>query len=530
MGFKIGAFRLDRMRYNEYTMYFHDVSGLSRKAEVKIAGVKVGWVEKIDLVSDHDVQAKAKVLILKDYNLYRDAYAVVRQEGLLGPKYLELIPGDPLLARLDSGSTLGKPSIAPVSMDQLLQDIKKIVEHVEDITESFQGAIGGVEGRDQLRSIFENLDVTTQRMASFSTILDRSLSNNEDNLDRLLEMGNYVARLTETLESQILPSIQEGVDKVANAFDRDFNRVATQIESSANAFEEASVQARDGFKSISAVAEKIDEGKGLIGKLINDEDTYRDLKVAVQGIKNYFASADTLQIIFDSHMEAMQRPAEIYKFEESKGYFDIRVYPAEDKFYLIQLALSERGYIDRFEVSKSYRDLKGELVDTRKLILTDAQRLEDVFTAQREVILRNSYKFGLQFGKIFGDIAFRFGLFEGFAGVGVDFDIPLRSDKFRWITSFELFDLRGWNRRGVEATDDRRPHCKWINRMFILNNIYLTFGADDFASKRNANTFVGAGVRFCDDDVKFLLSGVSSFLPSIFSNGAIVNLTANAGN
>jgi phospholipid/cholesterol/gamma-HCH transport system substrate-binding protein len=414
-------------------------------------------------------------------------------------------------------------------MDQLLQDIKKIVSHVEEITESLQGAVGGIEGRQQLKSIFDNLDVTTQRMASFSTILDRSISNNEENIDRIFEIGDHVARISDRLESQVLPSLQDGIDRIAHAFDRDFNRVATQIETSANAFEEASVQARDGFKSLSAVAEKIDEGKGLIGKLINDEDTYRDLKVAVQGIRNYFASADTLQIVFDSHVEAMQRPAEIYKFEDSKGYFDMRIYPTEDKFYLIQLAVSERGYIDRFAVSKAYKDLKGDLVDTRKLLLTDAERLEDVFTTERAVILRNSYKFGLQFGKIFGDIALRFGLFEGFAGFGVDFEIPLRSNRFRWITTFELFDLRGWNRRGVEATDDRRPHAKWINRMFVLDNIYFTFGADDFASKRNANTFVGAGVRFCDDDVKFLLSNVSALIPSLATNPDLA-LTVNAGN
>jgi hypothetical protein len=207
----------------------------------------------------------------------------------------------------------------------------------------------------------------------------------------------------------------------------------------------------------------------------------------------------------------------------------MRIYPTEDKFYLIQLAVSERGYIDRFAVSKAYKDLKGDLVDTRKLLLTDAERLEDVFTTERAVILRNSYKFGLQFGKIFGDIALRFGLFEGFAGFGVDFEIPLRSNRFRWITTFELFDLRGWNRRGVEATDDRRPHAKWINRMFVLDNIYFTFGADDFASKRNANTFVGAGVRFCDDDVKFLLSNVSALIPSLATNPDLA-LTVNAGN
>ncbi|HEB41866.1 MAG TPA: MCE family protein, partial [Candidatus Dependentiae bacterium] len=70
MGFKIGAFRFDRAKYNKYIMYFEDISGLSRKADVKIAGVRIGWVEKINLVPNHDLRAEAEVMILKSYTLY----------------------------------------------------------------------------------------------------------------------------------------------------------------------------------------------------------------------------------------------------------------------------------------------------------------------------------------------------------------------------------------------------------------------------------------------------------------------------
>jgi phospholipid/cholesterol/gamma-HCH transport system substrate-binding protein len=522
MGFQIGAFRFDRNNYNEYIIYFKDVSGLSRKAEVKIAGVKIGWVEKIDLIRDEQIKAQATVMVLKNYHLYQDAHAIVRQEGLLGPKYLELIPGDSLLAQLESGSILNKPSSAPVSVDEILHQVKKIVLNVQDVTTSFKDAIGGIEGREQLRAIFENLDVTAQKMASFSNLIDQTFVQNEDNLNNFFEIGNHVARLSNQLESNILPTFQEGIEKISTAFDRDFNRLANQIELSASAFEEASTQARDGFKNLSAVATKIDEGKGLIGKLINDEETYRDLKVAVQGIRNYFAKVETMQIIFDSHVEAMQRPAEYYRFEDSKGYFDIRIYPTEDKFYLLQLAVSEKGYFDRFEVRKKYSDEKGNIIDTSKLHLSDDNKLESVFTAKREVITRNTLRFGLQFGKIFGDIAIRFGLLEGFAGLGVDFNVPLHNDKVRWITSVEIFDLRGWNR-----IDDRRPHLKWINRMFFLDSLYFTFGADDFVSKNNANAFFGAGIRFCDDDVKFLLSSAASMLPNLHG-GATTVLAAKA--
>lgn len=531
MGFKIGAFRFDRANYNTYSVYFDDISGVSAKAAVKIAGVKVGWVNSINLVpADSEMQAEAEVKIRKKYTIYSDSYAVVRQEGLLGPKYIEIIPGDPLLSALEGGSSLGKPSVEPVSLDELLLKFKNIAANVEKVTESFRESIGGFEGQEQLKELFENLGEGAAKMASVSATLDRLIENNEDNLDDFFKVGGDIRRLAQRMEDQVLPTFQEGIEKISDVFDRDFDRVATQLEATAGSLEEASIQARDGFKNLSSVAGKIDEGKGLLGKLINEDETYRDLKIAVEGVRNYFAKVDSLQIVFDTHVESMHRPAENYRFEDSKGYFDVRVYPTEDKFYLIQLAASEKGWVDRWEVSKQYKDFDDNTIDSRKLSYdtyltedintTDGARatavqttIEDLYTEKLEKYTRNTIKLGVQFGKIFGNIAFRAGLFEGSAGVGVDFDIPLGTDKIRWVTTFEAFDLRGWNRK-----HDRRPHLKWLNRMFFVRNIYFTFGADDWVSKRNANAFFGAGIRFGDDQIKYLASNFSGIVSGLQSS------------
>src|SRR5690606_3134635 len=94
-------------------------------------------------------------------------------------------------------------------------------------------------------------------------------------------------------------------------------------------------------------------------------------------------------------------------------------------------------------------------------------------------------------------------LFEGAFGLGADYFIPLPTEKLSWITSLEAFDFKGLQR--LDFTTERRPHLKWLNRVFIFNNLYTTFGFDDFAS-HNASAFVGFGLRFADDDLKYLLS------------------------
>ncbi|MCK5633368.1 MCE family protein [bacterium] len=508
MGFKIGAFRFDRDRYSSYSMFFKDLSGLARKAKVKVAGVDVGWVEDFDIVADGQMRARADIMVRRDYKLYSNAYALVRQDGLLGPKFLEIIPGDPLLSSLPSGSVLSEPSVAPVSIDELMQQFKNIAAHVEDVTESFKDAVGGSQGKEQLQAIFTNLDRASQKIASFSDIVDRSLTRNEDNIDVLLGVGQDIKRLSQKLEDNVLPTFQDSITRISDVFDRDFNRVATKLESTAEAVDDASVQAREGLRSVSSIAEKIDEGKGLLGKLINEDETYRDLKIAVSGIKNYFSKTDRMQIVFDSHFEGMYRPAENYRFEDSKGYFDMRIHPNDDHFYILQLVSSQKGHVHRVEKHRKYFDDENNPINTDALALN--RKVEHTYRVRTELFKRNTLSVGLQFGKIFDRIALRFGLFENSAGLGIDFDIPFNNDKFRWVTSLEAFDMAGWNRK-----DDRRPHLKWINKMYFMKNLYLSFGADDFISKRNANAFFGAGIRFGDDDVKYLFSSLGSGLSGV---------------
>lgn len=503
MGFKIGSFRFDRDQYTSYTMFFKDISGLSRKAKVKIAGVEVGWVEETTLVGDGRMRAQALIALLKDHTLYVDAHAVVRQDGMLGPKFLEIFPGDPLLSRLSHGGSLREPGEDPVSIDDLMKNFKKIASNVEDVTDSIRTAIGGQRGKEQLQDIFNNLDRAAQKIASFSEIADRSLSRNEENIDVLLSVGKDIRRLSQKLEDKVLPTFQNSMEKISSVFDRDFDRVATKLETTAEAVDEAAVQAREGLRNISSVAEKIDEGKGLLGKLVNEDETYRDLKVAIGGLKNYFSQMDRMQIVFDSHFEGMYRPAENYKFENSKGYFNMRIHPDDDHFYEVQLVASEKGLVSRQERCREYYDEDGYIVNTDELELSD--KVEHTLRMKEIILKRNTVSLGVQFGKIFNNIALRFGLFEGSAGLGVDFDIPFDSDKFRWVTSLEVFDLSGQNRK-----DDRRPHIKWINKMYLLRNIYFSFGADDFISKKNASAFFGAGIRFGDDDIKYLLSSLGS--------------------
>lgn len=517
MTFQIGVFRLDSSKYREQVVYFKDVSGLARKADVKIAGVKVGWVESIDLAQGQDAyQAVAHIMVNKSYQLRSDAYAVVRQDGLLGVKYLEITPGDPLLPSLKTGQALGTPGKAPVSIDDLLQQFKQIATNVDEITSTVKDSLGGPDAKTQLRSMFENLGKAAEKIASFSDGMDRIVGRNEADVNAIIQdirslahdlregvpgIQDDIRRVAQKLEIDVLPSFQSSIEKISRAFDRDFDKMANTLDATADAIQQAAYETRDGFKSIGQVATKIDQGKGLLGKLVNEDQTYNDLKSAVQGLRNYFAKVESLGIVFDAHGENMYAPAEHFEHKDTKGYFDVRIHPCEDRFYVLEVSGSTKGTVKRKEILRRWYDQNDVVYNQNQMIIDDNFKLFFAPKVYETVLERDTLKYGLQFGKVFKDVAFRFGIFESTFGVGVDYDIPFADEKLRWVTSFEAYDWRGRDR-----IEDERPHFKWLNRVFFLRNLYFAFGADDFISKHNANAYFGAGIRFGDDDIKYFIS------------------------
>ena len=75
----------------QVTAVFPGVAGLKVGALVEIAGVEVGRVKSINL--DEDYQARVLLDIDWGVELQEDSIASIKTKGLLGEKYVEVVPG-----------------------------------------------------------------------------------------------------------------------------------------------------------------------------------------------------------------------------------------------------------------------------------------------------------------------------------------------------------------------------------------------------------------------------------------------------
>ena len=91
LAFRIGKSEFIGQKTYELTAVFNNLSGVSENARVEIAGVRVGSVETIEL--NADFHATVTLKLPEHLKLDDDTIAAVKTSGLIGDRFIELLPG-----------------------------------------------------------------------------------------------------------------------------------------------------------------------------------------------------------------------------------------------------------------------------------------------------------------------------------------------------------------------------------------------------------------------------------------------------
>ena len=91
LAFRIGKSEFIGQKTYKLTAVFNNLSGVSENGRVEIAGVRVGSVESIEL--NEDFQAMVTLKLPEYLKLDDDTIAAVKTSGLIGDRFIELLPG-----------------------------------------------------------------------------------------------------------------------------------------------------------------------------------------------------------------------------------------------------------------------------------------------------------------------------------------------------------------------------------------------------------------------------------------------------
>ncbi len=151
-------------RTKEYTIkvIFNFVGGLKETAAVRLAGVKVGQVEKIRFIQKPTTKVEATLTLRESIQLREDAQFSITVVGLLGEKYIEITPGS-----LDA--PIIKPETILVGKDAV--DISKVLSKAGEAMKDLGGIISSIrEGKGTVgklvidEELYDNLNAMVKNL------------------------------------------------------------------------------------------------------------------------------------------------------------------------------------------------------------------------------------------------------------------------------------------------------------------------------------------------------------------------------
>ncbi len=112
---------------NTLKVVFGFANGLKKSAPVRVAGVDQGIVKDLQLffdAKDQKIKAQINLWIKKELQIPQDSVIMINQLGLMGEKYIEIIPGKDTTEFLGEDQAL--VGIDPVAQEAIAQKIMEV--------------------------------------------------------------------------------------------------------------------------------------------------------------------------------------------------------------------------------------------------------------------------------------------------------------------------------------------------------------------------------------------------------------------
>ncbi len=144
---------------------FQNVNGLQVGNNVRFAGINVGTISDIEIITDTSVKVDMTIEVSSQKFIKKDAKAIIGSDGLMGNKILNISPGTNTAPEIKDNDMIG--TTIPVNMDDMLLKLKSTVDNASSIATDMAAIMGnirsgkGTVGKLFMDTIFaENLDRT----------------------------------------------------------------------------------------------------------------------------------------------------------------------------------------------------------------------------------------------------------------------------------------------------------------------------------------------------------------------------------
>lgn len=253
--------------------YFQNVNGLVNGAPVWLGGIEVGNVQSVEFVN-LDEQRRIKAVFTVKSSVWEflteDTKVQLGTIGLLGDKYVEIIPGTKGLPVIAEGSEL--PVLQQTGLDAMTAKAPKMIDSVDSL----------LTGMKDIASRVANGKGTAGRIVNDSMLYVNLVSALEQTTNVLAGLQKQQTKILEKLSSTM-----DNTDKITAQ--------VSSGEGTAGKFlydEKLYDKLASSGGHIDSILAKIDRGDGSAGALINDAQLYEEIRNLVVRINNLVADIE----------------------------------------------------------------------------------------------------------------------------------------------------------------------------------------------------------------------------------------------
>ncbi len=292
---------------------FAQADGLREGSEVQLAGVRIGKVSEVTLLSpDSPADAKIEAVMVVDRELNNrpiterirtDSTAqLIATSILANDKTINITPGTSKGESVSENHVLD--STVAISINQLTQTGNDLLQQINQIAtpanqiltkaNKGEGTLGQIINNDQLyKSLDETVGETKVTMLKLQNTLEK-VNNGQGSAGKLLndpQLYNNLNKTVQQLEA-ISNDIRAGKGTAGkllsdDALYTDTRAAIADLRVTANKLNLIA----DDFK---VITQNLNEGKGTAGKLLTDEQLYADAKNA---LNKFSATADKIDLL-----------------------------------------------------------------------------------------------------------------------------------------------------------------------------------------------------------------------------------------
>lgn len=390
-------------------------------------------------------QVRLSLTIHQGVKIPEDSLIVVAQESLLGSKVLNIIVGDSTTILSANGKLSQARRYA--SFDQTSDSVNAAAKELELLLRDFRSTLD-----EEHRQAIQDLIIAFRDVG---VNLDGMIVDNRPDLrEAIVNFKNMSAGFNQTAATvnKDLPEIMARLNSLSTRIDNLSGSLETKLPDAVDKF----VAIEDNISTI-----LVENRSPLKATVASAGAFFKSGEEAFGKIDSMLSNFTTSELQVAMHSDYMMRD------QYAKVYLGVTYLPNPETYYMLDLVSGSDfnkypGGTPKHEEGATY--------------------------------------YSAQYGKRFDNLLLRGGLIESTGGVGVDYFT--NHDKLKY--SAEAYDFNAVNDLRAE-----RMHLKAQVRYQLLKHLELYGGWDNFLNPKSQNLFLGLGMRFIDNDLKYTFGAAS---------------------